>query len=115
LARTEDSRPYRDDLRAASPPAPRKGLPGFSSQVGLTKEAASGRIERTVPIRSESPSEEGLEVGEDTGTPVNRSYDVPFGFPVRIEKPGSGEAGRRDSTQSTATGSVSKARSCLAW
>ena len=47
------------------------------------QEVAKGRIERTVPIRF---SEECFEVGEDTGTPVNLNYDVPFKFMGKIEK-----------------------------
>ena len=46
--------------------------------------SAQGRIERTIPIRV--TLDEGLDVGEDTGTPLNLSYDVPFKFPGRIEK-----------------------------
>jgi hypothetical protein len=30
--------------------------------------------------------EEGLDVGEDTGTPLNLSYDVPFKFTGKLEK-----------------------------
>jgi len=41
-------------------------------------QLAHGRIERSVPIRYSL--DEGLDVGEDTGTPVNLSYDVPFKF-----------------------------------
>ena len=37
-----------------------------------------GRIDKTVPIRISQ--EEGLDVGEDTGIPVNLNYDVPFKF-----------------------------------
>ena len=48
------------------------------------KEVAKGRIERTVPIRVSL--DEGLDVGEDTGTPVSLSYDVPFKFTGKIEK-----------------------------
>ncbi len=48
------------------------------------KEVAKGRIERTVPIRISL--DEGLDVGEDTGTPVNLNYDVPFKFAGKIEK-----------------------------
>jgi arylsulfatase len=29
--------------------------------------------------------DEGLDVGEDTGTPVNLNYDVPFKFSGEIE------------------------------
>ena len=48
------------------------------------KEVAQGRIERTVPIRISL--DEGLDVGEDTGTPVNLNYDVPFKFTGEIKK-----------------------------
>jgi hypothetical protein len=48
------------------------------------REVARGRIEKTVPIRISQ--EEGLEVGEDTGTPVNLSYDVPFRFTGKLGK-----------------------------
>ena len=44
---------------------------------------AEGRIERTIPARM--TLDEGLDVGEDTGTPVNRQYDVPFRFTGRIQ------------------------------
>jgi arylsulfatase len=48
------------------------------------KAVAKGRIEKTVPIRISL--DEGLDVGEDTGTPVNLNYDVPFKFSGEIEK-----------------------------
>jgi Concanavalin A-like lectin/glucanases superfamily len=48
------------------------------------KQLASGRIDRTVPIRYSL--DEGLDVGEDTGTPVDLSYDVPFKFTGKIDK-----------------------------
>jgi arylsulfatase len=48
------------------------------------REVAKGRIEKTVPIRISL--DEGLDVGEDTGTPVNLNYDVPFEFTGKIEK-----------------------------
>jgi len=38
---------------------------------------------RLSPIRY--ALDEGLDVGEDTGTPVNLSYDVPFKFTGKIE------------------------------
>lgn len=37
-----------------------------------------------MPIRISQ--EEGLDVGEDTGTPVNLSYDVPFRFTGTLGK-----------------------------
>jgi arylsulfatase len=48
------------------------------------KQVAQGRVEKTVPIRISL--DEGLDVGEDTGTPVNLNYDVPFKFTGEIEK-----------------------------
>jgi hypothetical protein len=48
------------------------------------KEVAKGRVERTIPIRV--ALDETLDVGEDAGTPVNLSYDVPFKFTGKIEK-----------------------------
>jgi arylsulfatase len=48
------------------------------------REVAKGRIEKTVPIRISL--DEGLDVGEDTGTPVNLNYDVPFKFTGEIDK-----------------------------
>jgi arylsulfatase A-like enzyme len=46
------------------------------------KQIGQGKIERTVPIRY--ALDEGLDVGEDTGTPVNLTYDVPFKFTGKI-------------------------------
>jgi hypothetical protein len=48
------------------------------------QQVAQGRIDRTIPIRISL--DEGLDVGEDTGTPVTPSYDVPFKFTGKIEK-----------------------------
>jgi arylsulfatase len=45
---------------------------------------AKGRIEKTIPIRV--TLDEGLDIGEDTGTPVATTYDVPFKFTGKIEK-----------------------------
>ncbi len=59
-----------------------KGGEGTLSADG--KQIAQGRIERTVPVRY--ALDEGLDVGEDTGTPVNLSYDVPFKFTGKIGK-----------------------------
>jgi hypothetical protein len=39
---------------------------------------AQGRVLKTVPFRFST--EETLDFGEDTGTPVDMSYDVPFRF-----------------------------------
>ncbi len=48
------------------------------------KEVANGKIEKTIPIRI--ALDEGLDVGEDTGTPVTLKYDVPFKFTGKIHK-----------------------------
>lgn len=48
------------------------------------KEVAKGRIEETVPIRISM--DETLDIGEDTGTPVVRDYEVPFHFTGEIDK-----------------------------
>jgi hypothetical protein len=48
------------------------------------KQVAQGRIEHTVAIRY-TMSVETLDIGEDTGTPVNLSYDVPFKFTGGIQ------------------------------
>ncbi|RSL15811.1 hypothetical protein EDE15_1316 [Edaphobacter aggregans] len=60
------------------------GKGGILTLTSDGKQLASGRIERTVPIRYEL--DEGLDVGEDTGTPVDLSYDVPFKFTGTIDK-----------------------------
>jgi arylsulfatase len=60
------------------------GKGGTATLLVDNAEVAKGRIERTVPIRISL--DEGLDVGEDTGTPVNLSYDVPFRFTGRIER-----------------------------
>ncbi len=60
---------------------------GKGGNVVLTldgKEIAKGRIEATVPLRFST--EETFDVGEDTSTPVNLNYDVPFTFTGIIEK-----------------------------
>jgi arylsulfatase len=45
------------------------------------KEGATGRIEKTIPVRV--TLDESLDFGEDTGAAVNLSYDVPFPFSSR--------------------------------
>ncbi|MEN6317487.1 MAG: arylsulfatase [Syntrophaceae bacterium] len=59
-----------------------KGGTGTLSVDG--KQVAEGRIEKTIPYRLSL--DETFDVGEDTGTPVNESYDVPFRFTGQIEK-----------------------------
>ena len=59
-----------------------KGGTGTLSVDG--KQVAQGRIEKTVPLRFSL--DETFDVGEDTGTPVNLDYDVPFKFTGTIDK-----------------------------
>ncbi len=83
----------------ASERALKPGIP--SSSTSSMTEAASARAapERPAstasrwprggsrrPFPSVSPSDETFDIGEDTGTPVDLSYDVPFKFTGRIEK-----------------------------
>ncbi|MEQ1518485.1 MAG: hypothetical protein ABL931_18550 [Usitatibacteraceae bacterium] len=45
---------------------------------------ATGRVEKTIPFRFST--EETLDFGEDTGTPVDMTYDVPFRFTGSLGK-----------------------------
>ena len=54
------------------------GKGGAVSITANGKVVAQGRVERTVPFRFST--EETLDIGEDTGTPVDLSYDVPARF-----------------------------------
>ncbi len=60
------------------------GMGGVGTLSVDGKQVAQGRIERTVPFRFSI--DETFDIGEDTGTPVNLSYDVPFKFTGTIEK-----------------------------
>jgi hypothetical protein len=48
------------------------------------KQVAKVRVDRTIPIRI--ALDETLDVGEDAGTPVSLSYEVPYKFTGNIEK-----------------------------
>jgi len=48
------------------------------------KPAASGRLERTVPLLFSA--DETLDIGEDTGTPASEDYRVPFKFTGDLKK-----------------------------
>lgn len=48
------------------------------------KKIAEGRLERTIPIKFSIG--EGLDVGEDIGSPVDFTYKLPFKFTGKIEK-----------------------------
>lgn len=60
------------------------GKGGAVSITANGKEVAQGRIGRTVPFRFST--EETFDVGEDTGTPVDMSYDVPARFSGELGK-----------------------------
>ena len=59
-----------------------KGGTGTLSVDG--RKVAEGRFDYTIPGRFSF--DETFDVGEDTGTPVSESYDVPFKFTGKIEK-----------------------------
>jgi arylsulfatase len=47
------------------------------------KKIAEGRLERTIPIQFSLG--EGLDVGQDTGSPIDFTYKLPFAFTGKIE------------------------------
>jgi arylsulfatase len=60
------------------------GKGGAVSIKANDKIVAEGRVERTVPFRFST--EETLDIGEDTGTPVDLSYDMPARFTGELGK-----------------------------
>ncbi|MDI9238258.1 arylsulfatase [Lysobacter sp. LF1] len=48
------------------------------------KTLAEGRLEKTVPVQFSLG--EGLDIGMDTGSPIDFTYTMPFAFSGRIEK-----------------------------
>ena len=60
------------------------GKGGAVSITANGKVVAEGRVGRTVPFRFST--EETLDIGEDTGTPVDLSYDVPARFTGELGK-----------------------------
>lgn len=63
------------------------GDPGSGGTANLfvdNAQVASGRIDQTIPVRVSA--DETFDVGEDSGTPVNRDYDVPFRFSGELHK-----------------------------
>ncbi len=60
------------------------GKGGDGTLVVDGKSIARGRIASTVPMRFSL--DETFDVGEDTGTPVCRDYDVPFKFTGKIDR-----------------------------
>ncbi|MFJ4108776.1 arylsulfatase [Oerskovia enterophila] len=63
------------------------GDPGSGGMAVLTvdgTEVARGRVDQTIPVRISA--DETLDIGEDSGTPVVRDYDVPFRFTGELHK-----------------------------
>jgi arylsulfatase len=60
------------------------GKGGAVSITANEKVVAEGHVGRTVPFRFST--EETLDIGEDTGTPVDLSYDVPAPFTGELGK-----------------------------
>jgi hypothetical protein len=48
------------------------------------RQVAEGNLARTIPIKLSMC--EGLDVGTDTGSPVDFTYEMPFAFEGKIEK-----------------------------
>ena len=48
------------------------------------EKVAEGRVKRTLGYRISI--DESFDVGEDSGTPVSQTYDVPFRFTGRLDK-----------------------------
>jgi arylsulfatase len=59
------------------------GKGGVATMTVDGEKVAEGRVERTLAYRISI--DEAFDVGEDSGTPVNHSYDVPFRFTGRID------------------------------
>ena len=60
---------------------------GKGGKIAITangKKIAEGRLERTVPVQFSIC--EGLDIGLDTGSPVDFTYQLPFAFTGKIEK-----------------------------
>jgi arylsulfatase len=59
--------------------------PGGLGRLSINgKSVGEGRIERTAPNRLSL--DEGMDIGEDTGTPVCESYQVPFKFTGTLKR-----------------------------
>ena len=60
------------------------GKGGLATMKVDGKRVAEGRVERTLPYRISL--DEGLDVGQDSGTPVNLTYDVPFRLTGHVDR-----------------------------
>jgi len=73
-------------------------------------KVAEGRVERTLGYRISI--DESLDVGEDSGTPVNHAYDVPFRFTGTVDqvKIDLGEVAKADREAAEAADQLARAR-----
>jgi arylsulfatase len=62
----------------------RPGLGGTGTLFINNQQVAAGRIEKTIPYRL--TLNETFDVGQDTGTPVVDTYQVPFAFTGNLQK-----------------------------
>ena len=65
----------------------KKGERGKGGAITISvngKEVAEGKLPRTAPIMLSLG--EGLDIGEDVGSPVDFTYKLPFKFSGKIEK-----------------------------
>jgi arylsulfatase len=60
------------------------GKGGTIKMTANGKTIAEGRLERTIPIQFSLG--EGLDIGEDVGSPVDFTYKLPFKFTGKIDK-----------------------------
>ena len=60
------------------------GKGGLATLTVDGEKVAEGRVERTLAYRISI--DESFDVGEDSGTPVNHTYDDPFRFTGRLDK-----------------------------
>ncbi len=67
------------------PPAPSASTSGLTIQDSTCKKRVEPKRLADGAPNIFIPLDESLDVGEDTGTPVNLSHDVPFKFTGRIE------------------------------
>jgi arylsulfatase len=60
------------------------GKGGKITMTASGKKVAEGRLERTVPVQFSIC--EGLDIGMDSGSPVDFTYQLPFAFTGKVEK-----------------------------
>ncbi|MDF2190393.1 arylsulfatase [Paraflavitalea sp. CAU 1676] len=60
------------------------GKGGTITMTANGKEVAKGRLEKTIPIQFSLG--EGLDIGQDVGSPVDFTYKMPFAYTGKIDK-----------------------------